>query len=406
MAFGRLLDKVCSTMALSGRSYLDHNATSELRPEARDAMVAALAAGGNASSVHAEGRAARGRIESAREEIAALVGASARNVVFTSGGTEANALALAPRFDRCGEKLTLDRLLVSAIEHPCVLDGARFPADRIERIPVLASGVVDLAWLERRLAQASATGERAMVSLQAANNETGVIQPVRAAADLAHAAGGVLHCDAVQAVGKVAFSVGESGADLVALSAHKIGGPQGVGALVMGGGLQIAERMLRGGGQERGARSGTENGPGVAGFGAAAWAVREAGAAERERVLGLRDRLEAELIALAPEAVIFGAAAERLPNTTLVSLNGLRAETALIALDLAGVAVSSGSACSSGKVKRSHVLDAMGVEPDLAAGAIRISFGWNSREDDVIRFVGAFANLKETLHQRLGRAAA
>ncbi|PSC05784.1 cysteine desulfurase [Alsobacter soli] len=393
-------------MSRPPRSYLDHNATSDLRPEAREAMLAALDAGGNASSVHAEGRAARGRIEAAREEVAALAGCAASRIVFTSGGTEANVLALTPFVERCGERQVLDRLLTTAVEHPCVLEGARFPSDRIERIPVTADGVVDLAWLGQRLATATTAGERVMASVQAANNETGVVQPVRAAADLVHVHDGVLHCDAVQALGKTGFSVAASGADLVALSAHKIGGPQGVGALVVSGGLHIADRVLRGGGQERGARAGTENGPGVAGFGAAAKATREAGEAERGRIRALRDRLEIELLTIAPEAVIFGGAVERLPNTTLFALPGLRAETALIAFDLEGVALSSGSACSSGKVKRSHVLEAMGVSPDLCSGAIRVSLGWSTEEADVIRFLGAFEKLRKTLHKRLGRAAA
>jgi cysteine desulfurase len=394
-------------MAGAPRANLDHNATTTVRPAVIDAVAAALAAGGSPSSVHAEGRAARARIESARDEVAALLGAPARAVWFTSGGTEANVLALTPFIETAGEKRPLDRLLTSAVEHPCVLEGARFPEDRIERIPVTAEGVIELAWLEERLRIMAAQGERALVSVQAANNETGAVQPVRAAADLAHAHGGLMHCDAVQAIGKVAFDMASSGADLVAVSAHKIGGPQGVGALVAAStSLHIAGRLLRGGGQERGLRAGTENTPGVAGFGAAAREARLLGAADNARVSALRDDLETGLRQLAPEAVIFSSAVERLPNTTLFALPGQSAETALIAFDLDGVALSSGSACSSGKVKRSHVLKAMGAPDDLAGGAIRVSLGWSSTQADVERFLRAFEKLRDALHLRRGRRAA
>lgn len=283
----------------------------------------------------------------------------------------------------------------------------RFPQDRIERIPVAPDGVVDLGWLEARLVDMASKGERALVSVQAANNETGVLQPVRAVADLAHAHGGLMHCDAVQAIGKVGFDVASSGADLVAVSAHKIGGPQGVGALAASSpSLHIAERVLRGGGQERGLRAGTENAPGVAGFGAAAREARLQGAAEAARMARLRDRLEAGLRELAPDVVIFSSGVERLANTTLFALPGQAAETALIAFDLDGVALSSGSACSSGKVRRSHVLQAMGVSDDLAGGAVRVSLGWSSVEADVERFLQAFEKLRDALHLRQGRRAA
>lgn len=388
------------------RVYLDHNATAPLRPEVAEAIAAALSACGNPSSVHAEGRAARGRIEAAREEVAALVGARARDVVFTSGGTEANVLALTPGIEVSGDRRPLERLLTSAVEHACVLEGARFPLDRIERIPVSADGIVDLAWLERRLGEISAAGERALVSVQAANNETGVLQPVRAVADLVHAAGSVFHCDAVQAAGKVAFDMAVSGADLVALSAHKIGGPHGVGALAVSPRLHIGDRLLRGGGQERGTRAGTENVAGIAGFGAAARAARAALVEEGARMANLRGLLEAGLLSAAPEVAIFGAGSERLPNTTLFALPGWSAETALIALDLAGIAASSGAACSSGKVKRSHVLEAMGVAPDLASCAIRLSLGPTTTEADLFRVLEVFENARNALYRRRGRQAA
>jgi len=384
------------------RSYLDHNATSALRPEAAAAVLRALGLPGNASSVHAEGRAARAAIEAAREQVAALVGASAKNVVFTSGGTEANATVLSPALRRSGGA-NARLLLVGAAEHPCVLDGHRFPANAVERIPVNGHGIVDLAWLEARLKQAEGP---VLVSIQAANNESGVLQPVGEAARLVHAVGGLLHSDAVQAAGKVPVNMAALGADVLTLSAHKLGGPQGVGAIVLGtDGVEIADRLLRGGGQERGARAGTENVAAIAGFGAAAAAACKAMSEEAVRIRSLRDELEAELGRIAPDGVLFGSSVERLPNTTAFAVPGLRAETALIAFDLAGVAVSSGSACSSGKVKRSHVLQAMGVEPALAEGAIRVSLGWNSTKEDVFRFGKACDSVLRSLYQRRANAA-
>jgi len=377
------------------RTYLDHNATAPLRPEAKAAMFAALDVCGNASSVHAEGRAARGGIEAAREAVSALAGWPARQVVFTSGGTEANAMALASQSE------TL--LLLGAMEHPCVRAGHGFAPDRVETIPAHAHGTIDLDWLSARLARASG---KALVALQAANNETGVLQPVAEAAALVHRHGGRLHCDAVQAFGRLPpDSLAGWGADTLAVSAHKLGGPQGVGALLMAPGAEPAA-LLRGGGQERGRRAGTENGAGIAGFGAAATAARRDLTAEAPRLAALRDRLEAGLRQVFPETVVFGETAARLPNTSLFSMPGLSAETALIALDLAGCALSSGSACSSGTVRRSHVLDAMGVAPALASGALRASLGWSSDTDDVIRFLSAFEQVVSALHHRRGRRAA
>lgn len=392
-------------MGASPRTYLDHNATSPLRPEAVAAVLRALEEGGNASSVHAEGRRARARIETARDAVAALSGVSARGVVFTSGGSEANALALSPDVTFAGGRRPT-RLLVGAIEHPCVLEGHRFAPDAVERVPVLSTGVIDLAALAARATALAATGEVPLLALQAANNETGTIQPVAEAAALIHAVGGVLHCDAVQAPGKIAVSLAEWGADSAAFSAHKIGGPQGIGALVLADpATALGARMLRGGGQERGARAGTENGPGIAGFGAAARAVLGGLAEETQRIEALRADLEAGIVAAAPEAVLFGAGEARLPNTTLFALPGLPAETALIAFDLAGVALSSGSACSSGKVKPSHVLDAMGVAPEIARGALRVSLGWNNSKADVICFLGALAKVRDVNRERRRHAA-
>jgi cysteine desulfurase len=384
---------------MSERIYLDWNATAPLRPEARAAMMAALDTVGNASSVHHEGRAARRLIEQARERVAALVGAEPRNVVFTSGGTEANMLALSPALETHRGKAGFDRLMVSAVEHASVRAGGGFAAlhRQIEEIPVTADGAVDLAALEARLAGLQQEGSRPpLVSIQAANNETGVIQPVEAAAALVHAAGGPLHVDAVQVVGRIPFDIGSSGADLVTVSAHKLGGPQGVGALIRRSpALHFAEPVLRGGGQERGARAGTENVAGIAGFGAAAAAAMASMGADGERMRVLRDRLEAGLDG--GPALVFGRNAGRLPNTTLFAVPGIRAETALINLDLDGFAVSSGSACSSGKVTVSHVLTAMGVPADLAASAIRVSIGPGTGENDIDRFLKAWTKRMEAL---------
>jgi cysteine desulfurase len=373
-----------------GRVYLDWNASAPLRPAARAALCAALDQAGNPSSVHREGRAARKLIEDARAAIAALVGADPRNVIFTSGGTEANALALIPVLQVGGETCRFERLLVSAVEHPSVLAGGRFPAEAVETLPVDRNGVIDLGVLEQRLARHA----NVLVSLMAANNETGVIQPIAAVAEIVHRHGGLLHVDAVQAAGRMRLDIVELGADLLALSAHKIGGAKGAGALIRRDeSIHLSDPLIRGGGQERGVRAGTENVAAIAAFGAAAAACQEAEAAAMDV---LRDRLEAGLRAT-PEAIIFGADVPRLPNTTLVALPGGKAETLVIGLDLDGVAVSSGSACSSGKVAPSHVLAAMGVAPDLARGAVRVSLGATSTEADVDRFIQVWQKLTKSL---------
>lgn len=385
------------------RSYLDYNATAPIRPEVADAVARALALSGNASSVHAEGRAARAAIEKARDKVAALVGAEAQNVVFTSGGTEASNAVLTPSLRRRKGPEAV-RLLVGAAEHPCVLDGHRFKETQVERIPVGRDGMVDLAWLEARLERGR--GELVLVSIQAANNETGVIQPVRAAAEITRHFGGLVHTDAVQAMGKIALDIAAFGVDVLTMSAHKLGGPKGVGAIVLASdAIEIGDRLIRGGGQERGHRAGTENVAAIVGFGVAAEIAARDLDSEGLRLRRLRDTLEAGIRRQAPEAVIFGEGVERLRNTCAFAVPGVRAETALIALDLAGVAVSSGSACSSGKVKRSHVLSAMGVEPSLAEGAIRVSLGWRTTETDVKRFASAFEKLLDTLYRRRADAA-
>ena len=381
------------------RVYLDYNATAPLRPEARTAIAAALGVTGNPSSIHAEGRAARAILEAARREVGELAGAAPRGIVFTSGGTEAANLALNPEI---GGPAPLARLILSAGEHVCMLAGHRFAPSAVSLAPLRPDGRIDLAALEESLADG---GGPALLALQGANNETGVVQPVAEAAALVHAAGGLVVCDAVQLAGRTPLDAQSLGADFLILSAHKFGGPKGAGALIAAReGLRAGLPLLRGGGQERGARAGTENVAGIAGFGAAAKAVRHEVAAEAPRLAALRDRLEAVILEAAPDAVRFGAGAPRLANTSAFAVPGIAAATLLMRLDLAGIAASSGSACSSGKVTRSHVLEAMGVAPETAAGAIRLSLGWASSEADVERFGEAFASTVNALRGRRGAA--
>ena len=373
------------------RVYLDWNATTPLRPEARAAMAAALDLVGNPSSVHAEGRAARRVVEQARAEIGRAVGAEARQVVFTSGGTEANSLALTPQVRR-NFSLPINRLVVSAIEHASVLAGGRFAPETIEIVGVSGSGVVDLDRLRKLLVDQPP----ALVAVMAANNETGALQPIAEIADVVHGAGGLLHVDAVQAFCKIPFNIKELKADLLSLSAHKLGGPKGSGALVIGEGAAGLEALIRGGGQERGRRAGTENVVGIAGFGAAVKAAMASMADDRARVENLRNLLEMSL-RQTRGVIVFSTEAPRLPNTTLFTAPDLRAETAVIGFDLEGISVSSGSACSSGKVQPSHVLEAMGVGPELARGAVRLSLGWSTTEADIDRCVEAWRKLAGAL---------
>ena len=376
---------------MSHRVYLDWNATTPLRPEARQAMADAWEVAGNPSSVHAEGRQARRLVEDARAAVAAAVGARRQDVVFLSGGTEANTLALTPGLRRAAGA-PVRRLLVSAIEHASVLSGGRFAAEATGTIKATGSGVVDLDHLREQISE----GAPALVSVMLANNETGAIQPVAEIADIVHAAGGLLHVDAIQALGKIPFDINSIKADLIALSAHKIGGPKGVGALVMAEDVQGLEPLLRGGGQELGRRAGTENVAGIAAFGAAARATMAALPGDAERLLGLRSRLEAGLKET-PGMVLFAADAPRLPNTTLFTVPGLKAETAVIGFDLGGIAVSSGSACSSGKVQPSHVLAAMGFGREQAEGAVRLSLGWSTSEADIDLALEAWRKLADGL---------
>ena len=373
------------------RVYLDWNATTPLRSEARAAMVAAYDLVGNPSSVHAEGREARRLVEEARSTLASAVGALPRNVVFTSAGTEANALALSPGL-RGPSGGPVERLLVSAVEHASVLAGGRFPAAKVGHIRVTCAGVVDLDHLKALLKD----GPPTLVSIMAANNETGALLPAAEAAGIVHDAGGLLHVDAIQALGKIAFNINAVGADLATFSAHKIGGPKGTGALVVAEGVSGVEPLLRGGGQELNRRAGTENVAGIAGFGAAVRAALQALPEDAKQMATLRDRLENGIRAIAG-ATIFSDNTERLPNTILFTAPGLKAETAVIGFDLEGIAVSSGSACSSGKVQSSHVLSAMGFDPAVAQGAVRLSLGWSTEPDDINRALEAWRKLGNTL---------
>jgi len=382
------------------RVYLDWNATTPLRPEARAAMAQAWDIAGNPSSVHAEGREARRLVEDARTIVAGAVGSQPQNVVFTSGGTEANSLALTPGLRR-GAGMPVQRLLVSAIEHASVLAGGRFPADTIHSIGVMRSGVVDLGRLRALLAG----GPPALVSVMLANNETGAIQPVAEAAEIVHAAGGLLHVDAIQALGKIPFDLASTGADLLTLSAHKLGGPKGAGALVLAEGILGFEPLLRGGGQEQGRRAGTESVADIAGFGAAVKAATAAMERDSIRVQRLRHRLESGL-QQTPGTIVFSDDVQRLPNTVLFTVPGMKAETAVIGFDLAGIGVSSGSACSSGKVQPSHVLQAMGFAPELAQGGLRVSMGWSTSETDIDSALEAWRKLSDGLLKGMRRNTA
>ena len=382
------------------RTYLDYNASAPLRPEAREAMLAALDVVGNASSVHAEGRRARAIVETARERVARLVNARPSEVVFTSGATEANNWVL-----RAG----WDSIILSNIEHDSVLGPTRAQwgqtphtesrrstrtagcegSDPIHTLSVSVKGVVSVAAIKTL-----ATGGRTLLALQMANNETGVVQPVAEAAALARERGMSVHSDAVQAPGRIAIDFRALGVDTMSLSSHKIGGPKGAGALVVRDGFNLPP-FISGGGQERRRRAGTENVAAIAGFGAAADAARYE-APETSRMSSLRERLEREALQSTPGAIVLGSAAERLCNTSCISLPGETAETLVIKLDLAGIAVSAGAACSSGKVGASHVLAAMGVAPEFARGAIRVSLGHATTENDIDAFLAAWREIAAT----------
>ena len=377
---------------IAGRHYLDHNATTPLHSAARAAMVAAFDLAGNPSSIHAEGRAARAAIDEARRQVAALTGASAEDVIFTSGGTEALNMALTPEFSR---EARCERLLMSAGEHPAVLAGHRFGA-HAETVPLDHRGVIDLAALERKVA-----GRPVMLALQAANNETGVVQPVAEAAAMVKAAGGVTVCDAVQAAGKIGCDLNDFGVDALAISAHKFGGPKGVGALCFAPGRPHLQGVVRGGGQEQGLRAGTENIVGIAGLGAACAPAERRRLAESGQLARWRDWLQVRILAALPGATVFGEGTRRLPNTLSFAAPGFDAQVLLMRLDLDGVAVSAGSACAAGRVKPSFVLSAMGVPDALAISTIRVSLGWTTEQDDIDAFAESFARAINTVRPRV-----
>lgn len=372
------------------RAYLDHNASAPLSDGARAAVLEALTVAANPSSVHSEGRAARRMVEEARRHVAALVGAKPEHVVFTSGATEAAATLLTPDWSMGRGAVRMSRLYVSQADHPCLLSGGRFAPDRIETIGVDRDGVVDLTALEAALGRHDRAAGLPLVAIHAANNETGVIQPFRRIAAMVKDAGGILVLDAVQAVGRIPLDITDACADYLILSSHKIGGPKGAGAIVAAADLMMPRPLIVGGGQERGLRAGTENLPAIAGFGAAARAARD-GLSRMDEIRALRDEIEAMLVEADPAIEVFGSASERLPNTSFFAIPGLKAETAQIAFDLAGVALSAGSACSSGKVGASHVLKAMGRGDN--AGALRVSVGLSTTRGDVALFRSALVGI-------------
>ncbi|GLR51945.1 cysteine desulfurase [Shinella yambaruensis] len=378
-------------MTKTERTYLDWNATAPLLPAARKAVLAALDSVGNPSSVHGEGRALRMLVEAARRDVAALVGAAPAHVIFTSGATEAANLVLTPDYRMGRTPLAIGHLYVSEIEHPAMREGGRFAREAVTTIPVTRAGLVDLDALETLLAGHDKAKGLPMVAVMLANNETGIVQPVTAAAETVRRHGGLLVVDAVQAVGRVPVDIAALDADFLIVSSHKLGGPKGAGALISRGEVLMPVPLIRGGGQEKGHRSGTENPAALAGFAAAA-RFAAADLAERNgRIAALRATLEAGMQAATNDVIIHGADVERVANTSFFSLPGLKSETGQIAFDLEGIALSAGSACSSGKVGQSHVLAAMGF--DAALGGLRVSLGPGSTEEDVERFLAAFSRV-------------
>jgi cysteine desulfurase len=364
--------------------YMDHNATSPTRPQAVDAVTRAMKVNGNPSSVHSQGRKARRLVEDAREQVRAAVNApKSAQIVFTSCGTEANTLAL----QGCGRT----KAFIGATEHPSVLGAC--VAFEIERIPVDGNGLIDPFKLEEMFAGG---GDDVIVSVMLANNETGVLQQIEGIARMAHRYDALVHCDAVQALGKVDVDFTTLGVDMMSLSAHKIGGPLGIGALIATKDVKLTP-INRGGGQENGVRGGTENVPGIAGFGVAA-ELAKAELTDMERIRALRDRLEDRLLGIAPDAIVIASMMDRLPNTSFISMAGVDAETQIMALDLAGICLSAGSACASGKTKTSVVLNAMGVPQDVARCAVRVSLGHTTTEDDVEHFISAWCDLYRRKH--------
>jgi cysteine desulfurase len=377
-------------MSAVPRLYLDHNATAPLRPEAKIAMIQALELTGNASSLHLEGRKSRGIIDNAREAVASLCHSLPQDVIFTSGATEANTLALSPHINLNGnlsKNQNLSKLLVLSTEHTSVLLGHQFSEHDCSLLPVQTNGLLDFTSFQNQLNACIAQNVIPLVSIQSANSETGVLQDIPKISQLVHSVGGLLHVDAVQTAGRLSLDQDCAGADLISISAHKLGGPQGIGALVLkSGGIHFNRPLLRGGGQEMGRRSGTENVAAIAAFGAACLAAQTVLKDEKQRLIKLRDELIQNLRQIDSGLVVFGETVSRLPNTICFAPTFIDAQTALMRFDLAGVSLSSGSACSSGKVKDSHVLAAMGVDPVLRKRALRLSLGWSTSQDETSRF--------------------
>ncbi|MCV0427024.1 MAG: cysteine desulfurase [Roseibium sp.] len=373
--------------------YLDHNAGAPLRPGVRESMIEVLNDTGNASSVHTHGRRARGRIEEARDKVARLCGVRTRAVTFVSGGTEANMTALSPAWQDQGAPVYLDKLFRSAVEHPSVVTGGRFAVKDQVVIPVDVDGRVNLDALRDLVRDA----DPSLISVMAANNETGVIQPLAEIGAVAKEYGHFFHVDAVQAAGRMKIDPETWNADIMTLSAHKFGGPQGIGAVVVRSTARVPSPLMVGGGQENWRRGGTENVAAVAGFGVAAETALEE-LQDVGHLADLRAMLERELRSICPSTVIFGETADRLANTCCFAVPGISAETALIAFDLERVSISSGSACSSGKVSVSHVLTAMGVDETLARCALRISMGWDTSAADIERFLEVWPKIVDRLN--------
>ena len=386
-------------MLQQARHYLDYNASAPLLDCARESVIKAMNDAGNASSVHFEGRAARKTIEKARSAFASLVNFKATNVIFTSGATEAANHVLSPIIRAGGHEMKVSKLYIGATEHPCIMQGGRFTREQIEILPTDKNGILEIQSLEATLANHDADEGLPMVAVQLANNETGVIQPINKIAEVIHNYDGFLIVDAVQALGKMPLSIEDTGADFLIFSSHKIGGPQGVGAIVLRDASLSPMPLLRGGGQENYHRGGTENVAAIAGFGAAcAW--HQENLTKNIMISTLRDSIEDELVTISSKAgnevaqpVFFGVNAERLGNTSCFAVQGVKAETALMALDLDGISVSSGSACSSGKVKRSHVLEAMGASQEEMEGAVRLSLGWEEDKLSVERFLASWKTI-------------
>lgn len=383
------------------RVYLDHNASAPLAPQARAAMLAVLEIEGNASSVHAQGRELRRIVEQARRDVAVLAGGKPEHVIFTSGATEAASMLLSPDWVMGRAPLRMAGLIVCEADHPCLLSGGRFLPEAVRRVGVDANGIADLAALEELLAGHDRDHGLLLVAIHAANNETGVIQPVAEIAALTRAHGAILVVDAVQAAGRMPIDISTNWGDFIILSSHKIGGPKGAGAIVGVSDLMMPAPLVRGGGQEKGHRAGTENVAAIAGFGAAAKTAL-AGLDHMVAVRALRDKFEAALLEHAPGAIIYGRETGRLANTLFFALPGIKAETAQIAFDLAGISLSAGSACSSGKVGASHVLKAMGVEGDL--GALRVSIGPATGKAELTAFTDALVGMMKRKAARVKAA--